>query len=115
LRLARDGNQWDLARGLEVVVGMAAAVGKLELALHVAGAAAALRDRMATPPWPSERATLDAAIACARQGLSEESGDVAWMRGWTSQLDQTLALAQDFLDSPTAQPPRSLSAASSGP
>ncbi|HEY1294563.1 MAG TPA: helix-turn-helix domain-containing protein, partial [Chloroflexota bacterium] len=39
LRLARDGNQWDLARGLEVVVGMAAAVGKLELALHVAGAA----------------------------------------------------------------------------
>jgi tetratricopeptide (TPR) repeat protein len=97
LLLARDGSRWDLARGLEAVVEVAAAQGNVELALQLAGAAAALRDRMDMPPWPSEQAWLNVAITRARQNLAEDAADFAWMRGWTSPIDESVAVALDFL------------------
>jgi hypothetical protein len=120
LVLARDGVRWDLARGLETVVEVASAEGQVELALQLAGAAAALRDRMGTPPWPSERARVEAATTRARRSLTEDAADVAWMRGWTSPVNQTLAMALRFLQHPLSDraadhPPIFFNAASSGP
>jgi len=68
------------------------------LALQIAGAAAVLRDRISSRAWPNERARLEAAIARARQGVSEGAADAAWMRGWTQTIDQTLGTALDFLE-----------------
>jgi len=121
LLLARQGgSRWDLARGLEVVVEVAAAEGQGELALQLAGAAAALRDRMGTQPWPSERARLDAAMTRARQRLTEDAADVAWMQGGSSPVDEALAMALAFLEQSSAaaasdHPPMLFSAVSSGP
>jgi hypothetical protein len=114
------GSRWDLARGLEVVVEVAAAEGQVELALRLAGAAAALRDRLGTPPWPSERARLDAARNRARQRLTEDAADLAWMQGWTSPVDGALGMALDFLQQSSSavagdHPLMFFSAASSGP
>jgi hypothetical protein len=117
LQLAREGSRQDLARGLEVVVEAAAAEGKVELALRLAGAAGALRDRMGTPPWPSERARLSAATTRARQTLTEQEADLAWMQGWTTPVDEALAMALAFLQSSKPvgnHPPTLFSAASSG-
>jgi hypothetical protein len=99
LQLAREGSRQDLARGFEVVVEAAAAEGKVELALRLAGVAGALRDRMGTPPWPSERARLSAATTRARQTLTEQEADLAWMQGWTTPIDEALAMALAFLQS----------------
>jgi tetratricopeptide (TPR) repeat protein len=105
LLLARDGSRWDLARGLEAVVEVAAAEGNFELALQLAGAAAALRDRIGTPHWPSEEAWLNAAITGARQRLTEDAADFAWMRGLTRPVDEAVAAALDFLElNPVAGP-----------
>jgi predicted ATPase len=103
LLLARDGSRWDLARGIEVVVEIAADDRDVELALKLAGAAAAMRDRMGTPPWPSERARLDAATSRARQCLTEGAADLAWMHGWTSPVDEALAQALEFLQPSSAE------------
>lgn len=118
LLLARDGSRWDLARGLEVVVEVAAAEDRFEVALRLAGAAAALRDRMGTPPWPSERDRLQDATTRARQRLTEGAADLAWMHGWTSPIDEAVAVALDFLRGLSVAAPSdqsmSLSADSSG-
>jgi hypothetical protein len=100
LLLARERSRRDLARGLEVVVEAAAADGQVGLALQLAGAAAALRDRMGTPPWPSESAMVDAATTCARQNLTADAADRAWLRGRTSPVDEALAMALHFLRHP---------------
>jgi hypothetical protein len=97
LLLTRDGRRWDLARGLEVVVEVASAEGHLDVALQLAGAAAALRDRIGARLWPSDRARFDLVISRARQELTEEVADTAWMQGWASTVDQILAVALDFL------------------
>jgi hypothetical protein len=97
LLLARERSRRELARGLEVVVELAAANGDAELALRFAGAAAAMRDRMGTPPWPSERTRFDAAMTRTRQLLTEDAADLAWMHGWTSRINETVAAALDLL------------------
>jgi tetratricopeptide (TPR) repeat protein len=119
LTLAHEMSRWELARGLEAMVEVATAEGRAESALHLAGTAAALRDAMGTPLWPSERARLETALARARQSLSQFEADAAWMRGWTRPADQTLGLALELLGQPqaatTRQPPRFFSATSSRP
>jgi tetratricopeptide (TPR) repeat protein len=97
LLLTRDGRRWDLARGLEVVVEVASAEGRPDLALQLAGAAAALRDRIGARLWPSDRARVEVVITHARQELTQEVADTAWMQGWASTVDQTLARALNFL------------------
>jgi predicted ATPase/transcriptional regulator with XRE-family HTH domain len=120
LLLAREGSRRELAHGLELVIEVAAGEGQVELVLLVAGAAAALRDRMATPPWPSERARLDAATSVARQHLTEDAADLAWMQGWTRPVDEAVGIALDFLQESSAaaagdRPPMFFSTACSGP
>jgi predicted ATPase/DNA-binding XRE family transcriptional regulator len=101
LTLAREISRFQLTRGLEVMVEVTAADERDEQTLHFAAAAAALRDAMGTPLWPSERSRLDPIIARARQNLGAAAADAAWMRGWTIPVDETVALALDVLRQPS--------------
>jgi predicted ATPase len=119
LQLARERSGRDLARGLEVVAEAAATQELMVLVMQLAGAAGALRDRMGTPPWPSERARLAAATARARQSLVQDTADLAWLNGWTSPVDEALTMALEFLQQGSTEgvdhPPMFFSAASRGP
>jgi tetratricopeptide (TPR) repeat protein len=101
LTLARELSRWELTRGLDVVAEVAGSGCEWELALHFAGASAAMRDAMGTPRWPSEQARLDPVISHAREALSATAADACWMRGWTMSADQTVNLALGSLREPT--------------
>ncbi len=121
LTSAHELSRWELARGLETIVEMAVCEGDARCELRLAGAAAALRDALATPLWPSERDRLNIALDRARQKLCEADADAAWLLGWSTAPDQALAFALDLLNDTSSpatgdlHPPRLLSAASSGP
>jgi predicted ATPase len=97
LMLAYELSRWELARALQIAVEVLGADGEWEDALHVAGTAAAMRDAMGTPAWPSERARLDPVVARTREILDAETADAAWMRGWAAPADLTLTLTLNRL------------------
>ena len=68
----------------------AAAQSQSEYALRLAGAAAALRQRMGAPLTPSEQTRLDKALEAARQKISHAEGMAAWMEGWAIPADQAV-------------------------
>jgi hypothetical protein len=96
LLLAREVSPWQLARGFEATIDMLSEEGRqapAERVLQLAGAAAALRDSLKTPLWPTEKAAFDRASAGARRGLSSEAGEVAWIGGRALSVDQALGIA----------------------
>jgi hypothetical protein len=107
LTVAQELSRWELARAFEIAVEVFAATSAWEDALHLAGTAAAMRDIMGTPAWPSERARLDPVVARARESLSGDAADAAWMRGWAAPADLTLTVALNRLrgDSRNAESP----------
>lgn len=97
LTLAHDLSRLELARALEVLVLILVELGQPKSALEFAGAAAALRAGLKAPLWPTEQERHDPACAAARQSLSAAAADAAWMDGSTRSVEQTLALALDWL------------------
>jgi uncharacterized protein HemY len=95
LLLAEELRRWQLAHALEATAEVAAADGQPESALELAGAAAALRDALGTPTWPTERTRLEPAVAHARQSLPVHAAAAAWSRGVTMQVEHAVALALD--------------------
>ena len=65
---------------LEGFAMLAAAQAQPERALHLAGAAAAMRDTAGNPRKPAERARLERALAVARLALGS-AAEAAWQRG----------------------------------
>jgi non-specific serine/threonine protein kinase len=97
LALGHQASRYHLAHVLEAIGEIVAGEAQPEAAVQLIGAAAAMRDAMGTPLWPTERARLDPAVGRARRLLGEASADAAWMRGWTEPVDHTVVRAQHLL------------------
>src|SRR6185437_278554 len=79
LAMARQEDQ--IAASLEALAALAAAQGQPARALRLAGAAAALREKVGWPPWPANQASLTDRLAVARKALSVEEQAAAWADG----------------------------------
>lgn len=83
------GYKRGIARALECLALSAAAQSNAERSLHLAGAAAALRQRLGAALAPAERARLDKALEFARRTLGNAAG-AAWMEGWAMPIEEAL-------------------------
>ena len=79
-----------IARLLECFACAAAAQSHSERALRLAGAAAALRQKIGAPLTPAEKAKLDSNLQCARPGLSDASTTAAWLEGWELPFERAI-------------------------
>jgi predicted ATPase/DNA-binding winged helix-turn-helix (wHTH) protein len=79
-----------IARLLECFACAAAAQSDSERALRLAGAAAALRQKIGAPLTPAEKTKLEANLRCARPGLSETSSAAAWLEGWELPVERAI-------------------------
>ncbi len=84
------GHKRGIARALECLGASAAAQSQAEQALHLAGAAAALRQRLGAPLTPSEARKLEKALEFARRTLGNAAGLAAWMEGWAMPVEQAV-------------------------
>jgi len=73
----------------------AAAQSNAEQSLHLAGAAAALRQRLGVPLTPTEQPRLERALEFARRTLGNAAGLTAWMEGWAMPVEQAVHEALD--------------------
>ncbi len=83
------GHKRGIARALECLAVSAAAQSNAELSLHLAGAAAALRQRLGVPLTPTEQPRLEKALEFARRTLGNAAG-TAWMEGWAMPVEQAI-------------------------
>ncbi|HVN53895.1 MAG TPA: tetratricopeptide repeat protein [Anaerolineaceae bacterium] len=87
------GDQTAIAYLLEDYGGLAAAEGRLEIALQLVGFAATLREANGAPLPPAEQARLNHMIEPAREGLPEPAAQAAWELGRSLNLEQAITLA----------------------
>ena len=80
-----------VAQILENLACAAADEGEARRALALAGSAAALRHSLGTPLGSSDQAKLEASLEPARRRLAGSEGASAWMEGWTTPLEKTVA------------------------
>ena len=85
-----------MARALECLTATAAGQSNAEYSLRLAGAAAALRQRLGAPPAPGEQSRLEKALEFARQTLSDAAGLTAWMEGWAMPVEQAVQEALGY-------------------
>jgi predicted ATPase/DNA-binding CsgD family transcriptional regulator len=86
--------QWGLAWSLEDFARLAALKEHDVLALHLGGAAHALRESIGLPLPQPEQAELEHKLDSARQALGSEKTVTAWRDGQSMSVDQALALAE---------------------
>lgn len=91
-----------IARLMECFACLAAAQLRAERSLRLAGAAAALRQNVGAPLTPAEQAKLEAVLEPARQALSNTTGTMAWLEGWSMPFEKAI---EDVLTAETASPP----------
>ena len=111
------GNLGDVIDALEGVARVAAAVGQRERAARLFGAAAALRDEIATPMVPSELADVEPILDEVRGELGAERFAAAWAAGRDLSREEATAEALAFRVEPaeSSQPAaRGRSAAAHG-
>jgi tetratricopeptide (TPR) repeat protein len=89
------GHKRGIARALECLAVSAAAQSNAERSLHLAGAAAALRQRLGTPLTLTEQPRLEKALEFARRTLGNAAGLTAWMEGWAMPVEQAIHEALD--------------------
>jgi len=87
------GHRRGIARVLEYLACCAAEQARPERALKLAGAAAALREKLGTPLSAAELAELDQNLNRARENLTASEQADFWTRGHTSPLDEILEYA----------------------
>jgi tetratricopeptide (TPR) repeat protein len=87
------GHQRGVARVLEHLACCAVVQSHPVRAIKLAGAAAALRDRLGTPPSASERDELDQHIQSTNEKISEALKANAWAEGRAMTLHQVLVYA----------------------
>ena len=79
-----------IARLLECFACAAAAQSHSDRALRLAGAAAALRQKIGAPLTPGEKTKLEDNLKCARPGLNETSTTAAWLEGWELPVERAI-------------------------
>lgn len=79
-----------IARAIECLAVNASAQSEAEQSLHLAGAAAALRQQLGVPPLPNEQRRLDKALEFARRTLGNAAGLTAWMEGWAMPVEKAI-------------------------
>lgn len=84
------GHKRGIARVLECVALNAAAQLRAEPALRLAGAAAALRQRIGAPLIPAEQSQLEKKLEPVRKILSNTEGLQAWSSGWEMSAEQAV-------------------------
>jgi hypothetical protein len=95
--LYRDtGDQPGVALALEGAAALCARTAPA-LAMRLAGAADALRDRARQALVAVERTVLDQALTTARQSLAPAQAEQAWAAGRAAAIDDTIALALEAL------------------
>ncbi len=76
---------------MEGMAGILAAQGELVQAVRLWGTAEALRESIAAPIWPVERASYERSVAVARDLLGSKAFTAAWTQGRTMLPEQALA------------------------
>jgi len=90
LQINRDlGDRWMLAYLLENIGGLLSLQGEGVRALHLAGAATAIRETLGTPLSPADQSQLDQALEPARLALGASAAS-AWEAGYTLSLEQAI-------------------------
>jgi non-specific serine/threonine protein kinase len=92
LLLAVDG-LWNLASPLSGLAAIAAPHDP-ERAARVLGAASAFRELSGAPPWPTERARDERAVAAVRASLGDGAFDRAWAAGRAMSPAEAVAEAE---------------------
>ena len=87
------GDKRAIVYTLEGFVALAAAQGQPERALHLAGAAAALRETIGAPLPPTEQEEFERHLEMARQTLDEEAAAKALANGRAMTLEQAIEYA----------------------
>ena len=104
LALCRQlGERWILPWNLEGLASVVATQGELRWAAQLWGAAQALREGIAFPLPPSDRASYEQAVAAARTALGEEAFASAWAGGRATPLEQVIAQALETKDEPPTE------------
>jgi DNA-binding NarL/FixJ family response regulator len=88
---AKLGDKEIAARGISELAAIAAERGELRLAARLYGSVAALREAIAAPLAPSERASYATAVDAIRAGLPGNAFAAAWEAGRALSLDQAVA------------------------
>ena len=89
------GHKRGIARALECLAVNAAAQSKAGRSLHLAGAAAALRQRLGAPLTLTEQPRLEKALEFARRTLGNAASLTAWMEGWAMPMERAVGEALD--------------------
>ena len=91
IRMFQDlGHKRGIARVLECFAVSAAAQARPRQSLRLAGAAAALRQRIGAPLISAERSRLETKLEPARNMLTNAAGLEAWSSGWEMSLEEAV-------------------------
>jgi non-specific serine/threonine protein kinase len=82
-----------MAFGLERFAMVAAARGRAQRALQLAGAASALREAIGTPLSAVAHSALEARFAAARSSMRPDLAQAAWARGRAMNIDAAISFA----------------------
>jgi hypothetical protein len=96
------GHKRGIARVLECFAVSAAMQSRPQQALRLAGAAAALRQRIGAPLIPAEQSRLDRKLAPARNMLTNNADLQAWSSGWEMSMEQAVQEALGLKDTAKA-------------
>jgi predicted ATPase/serine/threonine protein kinase len=93
LRVFRElGHQRGVARQLEALSSCAESQSRAEAAIALISAAAAIRQRTATPARAAERERIEKTLDRARAGITPEAYAKAWRHGHSAPLDRILEI-----------------------
>ena len=94
MRMFQDlGHKRGIARVIESLAVSAAELSRPEQSLRLAGAAAALRQRIDAPLNPAEQSRLEKKLEPARTVLTNGAGLEAWSSGWEMSLEEAISEA----------------------
>jgi len=105
-------DRWGLPFWLNCAANLAAAEGRPEHAIRLAGAAAALRETIGAPLPPTFRRLFDGALAPAQRSLGEAAGEL-WNAGKRMSLEEATTYA--LYEEPAPAPGRVTSEELEGP
>ena len=92
------GHKRGIARVLECFAVSAAVQSRPEQSLRLAGAAAALRQRIGAPLIPAEQSKLEKKLEPARSQLTGAAGLEAWSAGWAMSVEEAVCEALGLND-----------------
>jgi DNA-binding CsgD family transcriptional regulator len=90
-----EGNQDSLAHDIASFAVLAVRIGKMDSAVRLLGAAAALREAFGGVLALPERATYERAMNTARAALGEEAFTAAWAAGGAGSREEAIMLTRE--------------------